>query len=398
MAEHSKCKTALLCRLVLGAITMLVVGRSEAKTPQMVTDTAGSSEERNTNVDQMVQPFFQNGCHVGLSIAIVRGKDSRFYSFGSTSREKHIMPGPDNIYEIASVTKTFTGALAAEALQQSRMQLDADFRQYLPQQYPNLAWQGKPITLRNLAGHTSGLPRDLPNTDDLFAHRNPETLPYKLIARDSHYGRDRYLRELHSIKLHNEPGTSENYSNLGFKVIGWGLESAYGAPFEQLMQQMILTPLRMKSTSFALSAHDSKRLVIGYSPAGHRMPYHLRNAGAAYGLYSTPRDMAAYVKWQLDEKDPVIALAHAPIQGDAINGKALVWNLDTVNGSRELSHGGGTFGMSSQVVLFPDSQQGYVLLANDACKGTEDALRNLAISLYQASRVNKRPDAGMSTH
>jgi D-alanyl-D-alanine-carboxypeptidase/D-alanyl-D-alanine-endopeptidase len=398
MAEFSITTRQLVSGIVLVAITTLLIVRIDAETPQTLTDTADGSDEGDANVERMAQTFLQNGCHVGLSIAIVNGKHFRFYNFGSTSREKRITPQPDSIYELGSVTKTFTGALAAEALQQNRMQLDADFRQYLSQPYPNLALHGKPITLRNLATHTSGLPRDLPDTDDLFERRNSETLPYKLIARDASYDRDRYLRELHLIELRDEPGRKESYSNLGLKVIGWGLESVYGARFERLMQQMILTPLGMKSTSFVVSAHARKRLVIGYSPAGHRMPYHLRNAGAAYGLYSTPRDMAAYVEWQLDEKDRAIALAHAPIQGDALNGKALVWNLDSVDGSRELSHGGGTFGMSSQVVLFPDSQQGYVLLANDACRGTEDALRNLAISLYQTSRKGAKPAPAASAH
>lgn len=327
-------------------------------------------------VDETVRPFLQNGCHVGLSIAVLQGHETRFYNFGSTSRTARTTPTPDSIYEIASVTKTFTGALAAKALLQGRMQLNADFRQYLPGRYPNLEWQGNPIALRSLATHTSGLPRDLPDTDDLYAHRDPETLPHKLIARESGYNQARYLDDLHQIALRSKPGTKEVYSNLGFKVIGWGLETVYGLPFERALKEQILEPLQMKSTGFTLSAQERARLVNGYSPAGHVMPYHLRNAGAAYGLYSTSRDMAKYVRWQLDETDPTIVKAHRPIEGDDHSGKALVWNLETVNGSRMLWHGGGTFGMSSQVVLFLDAHEGYALFANDTCDGTEGALRN----------------------
>jgi len=123
-------------------------------------------------------------------------------------------------------------------------------------------------------------------------------------------------------------------------------------------------------------------MVSGYSPAGRLMPYHLRNAGAAYGLYSTPRDMAKYVAWQLDEANPEIALAHEPIEGSRESGKALVWNMGILDGSQALWHGGGTFGMSSQVVLFPRSHDGYVLLANDTCHGTESTLRDLAVALH----------------
>jgi serine-type D-Ala-D-Ala carboxypeptidase/endopeptidase len=376
------------------ALMMQVAPLCEAQTLRTAPAKAGPGEGRDAIVDQIVQPFLQDGCHVGLSVVIVRRREAWFYNFGSTSRTTRTKPTTDSVYEIASVTKTFTGALAAKALLRDHMQLDADFRQYLPEQYPNLQWQGRPITLRNLATHTSGLPRDLPDTDDLYAHRDPETLPSKLIARESGFDRARYLEELHKVALRSQPEMKENYSNLGFKVIGWGLEHVYGIPFERLLQEQILQPLRMSSTGFVPSSNEQSRLVNGYSPAGRLMPNHLRNAGAAYGLYSTPRDMAKYVEWQLDEVDPEIMLAHEPIEGDGHSGKALVWNLGTLDGSRALWHGGGTFGMSSQVVLFPGDHEGYVLLANDTCDGTENALKNLALALHERLRLSARPTPG----
>ena len=239
------------------------------------------------------------------------------------------------------------------------------------------------MTLRNLAAHTSGLPRDLPDTDDLFAHRDPKTLPYKLIERDSGYDRNRYLEALHNVTLRSRPGVKENYSNLGFKVIGWGLETVFRTSFEHALQQQILKPLAMNSTGFVLSPDQQTRLVKGYNSAGDLVPYHLRNAGAAYGLYSTPRDMGRYVAWQLDETDPLVRQAHSPIEGDVRGGKALVWNLSMLDHGRMFWHGGGTFGTTSEVVLFPDTQEGYVLLANDACNGTEITLKTLAVALHE---------------
>jgi CubicO group peptidase (beta-lactamase class C family) len=364
---------------------------SEAQKLHPMPAKSAQIEGYDAIVDQIAQPVLQDGCHVGLSVVMVRGTKAWFYNFGSTSRTTREKPTPDSVYEIASVTKTFTGALAAKSLLDHHMQLDADFRQYLPEHYPNLEWQGHPMTLRSLATHTSGLPRDLPDTDDLYAHRDPETLPYKLIARESGIDRAHYLKELHNVALRSQPGTTENYSNLGFKVIGWGLEHVYGLPFERLLQEQILLPLGMTSTGFALSSKEKSRLVKGYSPAGHLMPYHLRNAGAAYGLYSTPRDMAKYIEWQLNDSNPVIALAHKPIKIDSQSGKALVWNLSTPDGSRLLWHGGGTFGMSSQVVLFPGDHEGYALLANDTCDGTETVLKNLAIALHERLRNYAEP-------
>ena len=373
--------------LTIACALALFLGGSAASKAQAIralpTDNPKATKADKA-VGEAVSKFFSNSCHVGLSIAMVKGGQTTFYNAGSTFRDKQELANPDNIYEIASVTKTFTGALAADAVVDHRMKLDANFGEYLPQAYPNLAWQGHPITLRTLATHRSGLPRDLPDTDDLYANRNFNTFPDQLIARETGYDEARYLRELHSVHLNSLPGSNEVYSNLGIKVIGFGLEQVYSLPYETLIEQKILRPLGMTSTGFVIGTAEQSRLVRGYDRNGKLMPYHLPNAGAAYGLYSTPRDMAKYLRWQLDEANPMIKLAHQPLLGKVEDGEGLIWNLAIDRGTRILWHGGGTFGMSSQIVLYPDAQAGFVLLANDTCQGTEGALKDIATEVHQA--------------
>jgi len=381
IAEGGERALTIACAL---ALFLGVATPSKAQAARSLPTDNPKATKTDKAVDEAVSKFFSSSCHVGLSIAMVKGAQTTFYNDGSTSRDKQELANPDSIYEIASVTKTFTGVLAADAVVEHRMKLDANFEEYLPQAYPNLAWQGQPITLRTLATHRSGLPRDLPNTDDLYAHRNFDTLPDQLIARETGYDQARYLRELHSVHLNSLPGSSEVYSNLGTKVIGFGLEQVYGMPYETLIEQKILRPLGMTSTGFAIDSAEHSRLVRGYSRSGKLMPYHLRNAGAAYGLYATPRDMAKYLRWQLDEANPVIRLAHRPLGGNAQDGQGLIWNLAVDGGTRILWHGGGTFGMSSQIVLYPAAQESFVLLANDTCQGTEGALKDIAMEVHRA--------------
>ncbi len=334
--------------------------------------------------DKLAAGFLANRCRVGLSIATVVQGRVGFYDYGMASRQTGRKARPDSIYEIGSVTKTFTGALAAQAVSDGAMSLDRDFRSYLPQTYPNLERDGQPITLRTLATHRSGLPRDFPDTDALYDHRDYRTLPDALLALDRGYDRDRYLTALYGIALRSTPGTIEAYSNLGMKVLGFGLETVRKRSFERLMRTSILRPLGMKDTDFAPTPAQRKRLVAPYDRLGRTTPYHLRNAGAAYGLYSTPADMVRYVRWQLDENVPAIKLAHQPLVGTLSDGEGLIWNMALDNGQRMLWHGGGTFGMTSQVVLYPQTQEGYVLLANDACEGTEGALKRIAQQLHAA--------------
>jgi len=328
--------------------------------------------------------YLRNSCHVGISIAVVDAENTYFYNYGSTSRDKAERPTPQSIYELASVTKTFTASLAAHAVVDGRMTLDGDFRSDLPGDYRNLAWNGQPITLRTLLTHYSGMPRDIPDSDAIFADKKSPEFNARLFALNQGFGRKQLLTALHDTRLRSAPGDKQAYSNAGYLVIGLGLERALGTPVDGLMRQYIFQPLGMTSTGFTLKADEASRLVKGYDRYGRVTPRPSQNAGAAWGLYASTADMAKYVRWQLRESDAVVRLSHQALTGNASDGEAMAWNLGEDQGQPVIWHGGGSFGMSSQVVLYPKQHEGYVLLANDACDGTEGALKNLAEAIHAA--------------
>jgi CubicO group peptidase (beta-lactamase class C family) len=326
-------------------------------------------------VDKAATDYFRNRCHVGVSMAVVKGDHTYFYDYGSTSLHKAKLPTPQSIYELASVTKTFTATLAAQAVLDGRMSLDSDFRQDLPGDYSNLTWQGEPITLRTLLTHHAGMPRDIPDTDAIFAHKDAPDFVARMVALNKGFGHEQFLAALHEAKLRSAPGALRVYSNAGYLVIGLGLEKVYGKPIDALLHQIITQPLRMASTGFALDANEQSRLVQGYDRFGHPAPYHPQNAGTAWGLYASTEDMAKYVRWQLDDGNPVVHLSDQVLIGDADDGEAMAWNMGNDHGQPIIWHGGGSFGMSSQVLLYPKQHEGFVLLANDTCTGTESALK-----------------------
>jgi CubicO group peptidase (beta-lactamase class C family) len=234
------------------------------------------------------------------------------------------------------------------------------------------------------------MPRDIPDSDAIFAKKDFNTLPYELNALQRGLNRDTLLSALHDLSLRSEPGRDEVYSNAGYLVIGLGLEKVYGQPFETLMRQRLLKPLGMDSTGFVVEGAARVRLLPGYNREGRLMPYHLRNAGAAWGLYSSTEDMAKYVQWQLDGNDPVIQRVRQPLIGTAQDGEAMPWHLAYDRGQPMLAHGGGSGGMSSQVVLFPAQGEGFALLANDSCEGTESALKSMAMAVHAASGIDRK--------
>lgn len=336
-------------------------------------------------VDAAAETFFADRCHVGLSIGILDRDQSRFYNYGATSKSTPQLPTRRSLYEIGSVTKTFVGALAARALLDGTMDLDADFRAYLGEPYPNLEQNGKPITLRSLATHTSGLPRDIPNNDALLQNPDFEKLPYQLLAQEKDYDTARYLRELHDTQLRSEPGAQLSYSNIGIKLIGFGLEHVSGQSFERLLQQEIFEPLEMRDIGLILSADQRPRLVQGHTNGGNPAPHILPNAGAAGGLISSTEDLIKYARWQLDERDPVVAKAHETLAGSMDSlALGLIWDMTNTPTGRKLWHSGGVFGMSSQFILFPDSRQAFALLANDGCFDTQGALEQIALGIHRA--------------
>ena len=377
-------QTSLLRRSVIRVVAIGLVLAARSAFGQLPSDNP-TRTNLDKAVDKAAGELFAKGQHVGLSIGIYDRGKTVFYDYGTRSKSKVRLPDRKSIYEIASITKTFTGALAGGALVDGKMTLDVDFRAYLKEPYPNLEKNGKFITLRLLAAHRAGLPKNVPDTDALFKNPNFDTLPFQLIELEKTYDDAAYLQALHHVELRSEPGSEFVYSNFGIKLIGFGLEQAYHQSLERLLKTRILGPLGMKRTGLAVSPHNERLLVQGYSPSGKPMPYHLFNAGAAGGLYSDAEDMVRYLGWQLNESDPVIKQSHSAIfdKGESVQ-DGMVWYMTQEGGERKLWESGGAFGMASQLVLYPESKIGIVLLANDGGFSTQDELGAMAKEIRAA--------------
>lgn len=340
------------------------------------------SNNYETALDAEVLKFFNNSCHVGLSIGHYKGGQARFFNYGYTNKQSQSLPNKNSIYEIGSISKTFTGLLVAAALVEKRIGLDDDFSKILGPDFGNLQKDGAAISLRNLALHTSGLPRDIPNSDDLFANPNFETLPFQLIEREKSFGKNEYLRALKSIILENKPGTESKYSNIGIKVIGFGLENIYSRSFQRLIRDYITIPLKMDKTALRLSWFQKRHLATGYGPNGKEMPNRLDNAGAAGGLFSTASDLLKFGIHNLNESDEIVAKSHELIGNfDKEVKTALIWDEYIENGKRKMWHSGGTYGFSSMLQIFPDENETLVTLANDSCMGTQGDMDDLITAI-----------------
>ena len=89
--------------------------------------------------------FIASGSRVGFSIGVIKNSSTYKYNFGVVQKVKSKTPTEQTIYEIGSVTKTFTSLLLAEAVTENKVKLSDDIRKYLPGDYPNLQFHDKPI-------------------------------------------------------------------------------------------------------------------------------------------------------------------------------------------------------------------------------------------------------------
>ena len=307
-------------------------------------------------VQEAVTLYMSNKNVAGLSIGVLQNGKISTYNFGETKKGTGQLPTANTIYEIGSVTKTFTGILLANAVLEGKVKLDDDIRKYLDGNYPNLQFAGEPIHLVNLSNHTSGLPSQpkIPGIDkDLFSPSLNFT--------------DKMLSDiLHHITLDTLPGTRRQYSNFAVGLLGIILEKVYGMNYEQLLKKYILRPYAMKQTKITLSKSAFKSFAQGYDVEGNPSPYwRNRIAEPDGGIRSTTHDMLIFMQEQINTKNSATWLSHQLTFGNAKQGTGLNWGISTTKaGYLRLSHDGGTDGFTSLCLVYPELKAAIILLTN----------------------------------
>lgn len=372
-------------------ILITCVGWSQTALP-VATDNP-LKRRMDSLVQETIGAFMHDSTRVGLSAGIYINGQSYTYNYGTTVKGKHQLPTAHTMYEIASITKTFTATLLARAITGGKVKAEEDIRRFLPGSYPNLSYDGHPVQLLHLTNLTSGLPNWLPESNALFARANPDSIPFLLADIHKKYSREQFYADLHHVQLDTVPGTNPRHSNVAAQLLGYILEKIYNAPFSTLLDTFFTRPLGMQHTCILASVAGNPLLAKGYDHKGRIMPYiDWADVQVSGGINSTAADMLRYIQYQLDEKNDAVRLTHQVTYGTMGKGEAIGfnWHIDkTARGFRQLSHTGGSLGFSSYIVLYPDQQTGIVLLSNESDGGAQQALAAAADSLFNRIVQNK---------
>ncbi len=275
----------------------------------------------------------------------------------------HPLPdGADSIFEIGSITKTFTATLLADMAREGLVALDDPVARHLPPEV-RMPGHGREITLEDLASHRSGLPR------------LPKGLLWPALTR---YRRDPYAHldsawlgaAVERTQPRREPGRRASYSNYGPGLLAYALAQRAGCTYDALVQRRICEPLALRDTGTSV---DGGRLAQGHSRFGRPVPHwHFDALAGAGALRSTAADLLTFLALHAGEPTGPLAHAARETHTERASGGRTAFGLGWIilpprRGLpfQTLFHDGGTGGFRSLAGVVPERRLAVVLLSSE---------------------------------
>ena len=362
---------------ILLAITALAVPRG----------TSGQPPAWRTRADAVFAGWNRPdspGCALGV---FQNGRMAYERGYGAADLEQGVPITPETVFYVGSVSKQFTAAAAALAIEEGRLSADDSIRKYLPElpEYANR------ITVSHLVHHTSGL-RDYNTLLTIAGRRGDEA-----------YDNATVLRIMARQKHPNfAAGEEYLYSNSGYTLLASVVARATGVPFAEYAERHIFGPLQMGVTHFHVDAGRLiKRRAYAYAPGAAgawRLDTPSNERAGAGGVYTHVRDL---LKW--DENFYAARVGTAALirrletPGSLNSGKRLdyAWGLQigAYRGQRMVEHSGSLGGYRAHLIRFPDQHLSVAALCNLGTITPGTLVRDVADAVLGAAFTQPRPAA-----
>jgi serine-type D-Ala-D-Ala carboxypeptidase/endopeptidase len=242
------------------------------------------------SADPVVADLFRRSGSTGMVVVVVRDNQTWMQSYGQTYPGSHQKPNADSLIRLCSLSKIMTTDLLVKLVADGRVSLSDPLQKFAPRNVtvPVRAVQGqgnRPITLRDLATHTSGLPREIAYPAGDAGHFTFPDYNFR-------------WQWLPGYRLRFVPGTAAHYSNIGFDLLADALSVAAGKPYPQLFADRIAKPLGLRDTTLNPTPGECARLLVGAKNEGPCSD--TTAAGGSGGMYSTAKDMTRWLAYLLD--------------------------------------------------------------------------------------------------
>ncbi|WP_373549752.1 serine hydrolase [Haliscomenobacter sp.] len=334
------------------------------------------------DVIKNIETRINNGYSPSIAIGIIDKDGPQYYLFGTKTAGGQPV-NEHTIYEIGSISKTFTGILLAQAILDGQVKADDPAQKHLPSSVKLPTQDGKQVTLGHLSDHTSALAR-MPSN---FNPKDPAN-PY------ADYTVEQMYTFLNGYTLPRDIGSKYEYSNLAQGLLGHILSLKAGSSYEALMLSNIATPLGMKETKITFDEKMKQNLAMGYSQGMQVANWDIPTLAGAGAIRSSVHDMLIYLQANMGLKKsklyPAMQLSHQA-RHDKVGGGTRVglgWHISKGAEGDVIWHNGGTGGYRTFAGFVQETGKGVVVLTNSA-KGADDLgfyLLNSAAKLMEVKK------------
>lgn len=371
------------------------------------------------SIKALIKQEVANKRSKSIVVGIIDKNGRQIYSEGVLSDKNPVLPDGNTVYEIGSITKVFTSLLLADMSLKHEVNLNDPISKYLPKNVKSPTRNGREITLSNLSTHRSTFPRFPYNVD-----------PKNLDQPYADYNAKRLYEYVSDFKPSFDIDSKWQYSNVAYGVLGEILTSvAHKKNYETFVEDVICTPLKMKSTVITFTPEIKKRAAIGHSEYGEPVDFiELGAIEAGGGFRSTANDMLTFAATNLgfitSDIYPAMELTHLQqAKKDGNRGYVtLGWTLYNDDGKNIIFKDGGTPGYRTflgidkkngfAVVVLSNSNNGVTDIGNHIIDSSSkitpykypwkllDTLRTTinksgideGINLYKKLKISKEPD------
>ncbi len=332
-----------------------------------------------SQVDMISNYLMQFSDNSQLSIASVIGNDIDFIGAQKNDGKIFLTDNKNSVFEIGSITKIFTSTILSRLAIDSVINLEGSIEGILPYKLKQISKDGINVTFKSLANHTSGLqfePGNINVSSDLYPKNPYQAYDNKLF--------DEYLRN--SLTINSIPGTTYQYSNLGYGLLGYLLETKSGKDYETLLQELVCKQYGLQNTSTSFTRVE-RLIVPGIDTLGENLPHWDCNAlNASGGILSNVEDLSKFIISNF-MNDSVLDLQRKITFNNMNNHVALGWETFEIGGGKcKLNwyhKNGGMGGYSSAIIMDIQSQLGIVILSNISAYNKHENTLQLGIELLK---------------
>lgn len=315
-----------------------------------------------SNVQNEINLRVKHNINPSIVVGLYENGQSHFYTQGSREKKQAMTVTKNSVYEIGSITKTFTSLLLATLVQDKKVGLDDAIEDFWPKPFALKTRKNQPINFKHLATHTSGLPR----------------LPYNLMAfsKDpyANYDRNQLIEAINNTEISN---TGQYvYSNFAVGLLGETLSVIENKTFNQLIEQVIIKPLKLNHTYMQLEQVPQELVVQGYAGNKAATAWNFKALAAAGSIRSSIEDLLAYGVAYTHTNNPLSQAMELTMKTHFQQDKlevGLGWHFN----DGVFWHNGGTDGFRSMLMIDPKNKKVVAGITNHNKNDVEDIVAHL---------------------